>query len=308
MKIIKKLIKYTGIVVVTLLLLGVIVEASLSYFDKKSLTVPGTFKEVNGDNMHIFSIGEGEKTILLVPGLGTTSPYVDFQPIWSRLSKDHKVIVVERFGYGFSDVTKRERTLENIIDEMDQALSGETGPFTLVGHSFGGLISIGYAQAFPEKVENIIMLDSRVPESYEDLPKSANVMSSIGRMLNSTGINRLAQMEAVYELQGMNGFKEVPKEYWETDRKLFLRNTLNRNVRNEQKEIGASADYILNYNNSHYAIPTLFISTPGLFDRDKEDIYVKKLQRGEQVELDGGHHIHQYYPDEVSELIENFIK
>lgn len=56
----------------------VIVEAVLSYNDGKNLTAPGTFVELGGKNMHIYSIGEGEKTFVLIPGLGTTSPYVDF--------------------------------------------------------------------------------------------------------------------------------------------------------------------------------------------------------------------------------------
>jgi pimeloyl-ACP methyl ester carboxylesterase len=308
-KIFKKILKFVAVVIAGILILGSITEVAMSISDKKKLVAPGTFVKVGGGKMHLYSVGEGEKTIVLIPGLGTTSPFVDFQPLWSLLSQNNKVIVVERLGYGFSDITKTERTMENIISEMDEALGliGEKGPYSLVGHSLGGLISIAYAQAYPEKVENIIMLDSRVPEAYSDLPKGAHTAAFIGRMLKYTGINRLAKMEAIYELNGVNGYKEVPKELWDTDKRLYMRNSLNQSVRNELKSVGDYGRYSVK-NDSNYQVPTLFISTPGLMDRDKEAEYLAKLKKGELIELEGEHYIHQYFPREISQAIDSFIK
>jgi pimeloyl-ACP methyl ester carboxylesterase len=309
MKIFKKILKFVAVVIVGILVLGSITEVAMSISDNKKLVAPGTIVEVEGSKMHLYSVGEGEKTIVLIPGLGTHAPYVDFQPLWSLLSQNNKVIVVERFGYGFSDITKTDRTMENIISEMDQALGliGEEGPYSLVGHSLGGIISIAYAQAYPEKVENIIMLDARVPEAYNDLPKGTHVVAFIGRILKYTGIDRLAKMEAIYELTEVNGYKEVPKGLWDTDKRLYMRNPLNRNVRNELKHVGDYGRYSAK-DNSNYQVPTLFISTPGLMDKDKEAEYIAKLKKGELIVLDGGHYIHQYLPREVSQAIDYFIK
>ena len=68
--------------------------------------------------MNVYSVGNGDNTIVLMSGLGTTSPILDFQPLINELSKNNKVIVAESFGYGWSDLTDKERTVENIIKEL----------------------------------------------------------------------------------------------------------------------------------------------------------------------------------------------
>jgi len=310
MKILKKIAKVLGIIIACLIAFGFIIETTLSQLDKKNLNPSGNLIEVNGKNMHLYAVGNGENTIVLIPGHGTTSPYVDFQPLWSRLSKNHRVVVVERFGYGFSDITNRERSMENIIEEMHEALrlSGEKPPYTLVGHSLGGLISIAYSQAYGDEVSNIVMLDSLVPTAYLefDTGKGMQIQALIGRALNSIGLNRLANMEAVYEVSEMNGYKEVPKELWDTNRYLFLRNYLNKNVRNELQALSEYGNYVSNGNNN-YEIPTLFISRPNINFKDKQTEYIKKLKKSQLIELEGGHYLHQYFPNEIEEAIDNFI-
>ena len=39
-----------------------------------------------------------------------------------ELSPFYKVVVVEPFGYGLSDETEKERTTENIVNEIHEAL------------------------------------------------------------------------------------------------------------------------------------------------------------------------------------------
>lgn len=100
MKMFKKILKIIPIIIVGLIAIGFITETTLTRLDLKKLVPPGDIVEVYGKNMHMYSVREGENTIVLIPGHGTTSPYVDFQPLWSRLSHGNRVVVVERFGYG----------------------------------------------------------------------------------------------------------------------------------------------------------------------------------------------------------------
>ncbi|RKM55572.1 alpha/beta hydrolase [Butyrivibrio sp. X503] len=71
--------------------------------------VPGQMVEVDGHNMHVYSEGQGDHTIVFLSGWGTTSPYQDFLPMTKELSGENKVVIIEKFGYGYSDEVPGER-------------------------------------------------------------------------------------------------------------------------------------------------------------------------------------------------------
>ena len=83
--------------------------------------------------------------------------------------KDHKVVVVESFGYGWSDITEKERTVENIVEEIRTALKKANieGPYILMPHSISGIYSMYYANKYPKEVKAIIGNDPTFPKVWE---------------------------------------------------------------------------------------------------------------------------------------------
>jgi hypothetical protein len=116
----------------------------LSFYEKKKYLPLGQLVEVDGKEMHVFVKGSGEHTILLWSGLGTPAPVLDFEPLITELAMNHRVVVVENFGYGWSDLTDKKRTVENIVEETIAALtkSGIEGPYILMPHSISGIYSM----------------------------------------------------------------------------------------------------------------------------------------------------------------------
>lgn len=312
MKVRNKVIFIVGVC----LLLGYLIEFSIARLDINKYMAPGKLVEVNGSNMHVFGLGSGENTIILIPGLGTAAPYVDFEPIWSRLSDNNRVVVIERFGYGYSDIVKTIRNIETIILEMNEALekSGEKPPYTLVGHSLGGTISLAYAQAYPHEVANIVMLDAPVPKAYEQWERPFLPIESMIPILKSTGLVRVLTLNdsVMNAIRGQqNKFKEVEKDLWATDRSLLLRNVMNSNVQDELKLFHKNVNFV-NSKTYNYEIPTLFITTPTMYElipgaKGIQEEYMLIAKKSKLIELEGGHYIHQYYPSEISEAIINFI-
>ena len=77
---------------------------------KRNLLTPlGELVEVNGHNMSAYTEGDGDKTFVFMSGSGTCSPILDFKSLYSLLSNEYKIAVVEKFGYGFSDVVDKNR-------------------------------------------------------------------------------------------------------------------------------------------------------------------------------------------------------
>ena len=104
----------------------------------------GQFVEVDGHNMNIYTEGSGDKTLVFLSGFGTPSPILDFKPLYSRLSDKYRIVVIEKFGYGYSDEYEGDRSVDTIVDQNRLALEvlGIEGPYILVPHSAGGIEAI----------------------------------------------------------------------------------------------------------------------------------------------------------------------
>lgn len=132
----------------------------------------GQLIEVADGRMHVHVAGQGEKTVVLLPGMGVALPSADFGPLMRRLSETFKVACVEYFGTGFSSETKRPRTAANYAEEIRAALSGAglAPPYILMPHSISGVYAEYYAARYPEEVEALICLDGTSTASYEEMP------------------------------------------------------------------------------------------------------------------------------------------
>ena len=117
--------------------------------------------DVFDGQMHVYSMGSGEKTIVLLPGMGVALPSADFESLMRKLSERYTVVLVEYFGVGFSSETSRPRTSENYIEEIRSALThaGVNSPYVLMGHSISSVFSEYYAAKHPDEVEAVISLD-----------------------------------------------------------------------------------------------------------------------------------------------------
>ena len=122
--------------------------------------------EVNGKVMRAHVSGAGDKTIVMLSGWGVDSPIDDFFPLYTELSKEYKVVVLEYFGYSGSDTTNEERTNANIVKEVRTSLDklGIKPPYILMPHSMSGLYSLYYAVNYPAEVSAIIGLDMSLPQ------------------------------------------------------------------------------------------------------------------------------------------------
>lgn len=66
--------------------------------------------------------GEGLKTLVFMAGGGTCSPILDFKSLYSLLSYEYKIVVVEKFGYGFSYIVDKKIDIDTILDDTRSAL------------------------------------------------------------------------------------------------------------------------------------------------------------------------------------------
>ena len=225
-KILSILLKIFGaiVILITLFIATVFIVNVFSNKSEEGKIKPyGQSVAVDGKNMNVLIQGKGEETVVLLPGYGTPAPALDFKPLIDELSPFYKVVVIEPFGYGLSDVTEKERTTENIVSEIHEALQQlNITHYTLMGHSISGIYGLDYVNKYPNEVNAFVGIDSSVPtQGGNDAPFPTETY----KLLKKSGFYRLLMKLAPDQLIA----PDVDGETREQIRMLSLKNTFNPN-------------------------------------------------------------------------------
>ncbi len=153
------------------------------------------FALISEHKMHVFRTGNEDKPALVfMSGSATAAPMYDFKILYGKLLDDFRVIVIEKFGYGYSDLYGGPCDIDSVVSFQRQALEkvGEKGPFILAPHSMSGLEAVRWAQKYPNEITAIIGLDMAVPQTYlnwgdAELNKRIQTMKTM-RKLNDWGL------------------------------------------------------------------------------------------------------------------------
>jgi len=187
------MLKAIGVIVIAIALFLVIVfivNIVCNKFEQGKIDSYGQPVTVDRKDMNVFIQGEGEETIVLLPGYGTAAPALDFKPLIDELSPFYKVVVIEPFGYGLSDLTEKERSTENIVSEIHEALQQlHIERYILMGHSISGLYGLDYVNKYPDEVSAFVGLDSSVPTISEKKIDSSIIRTI--KLLKKSGLARL---------------------------------------------------------------------------------------------------------------------
>jgi pimeloyl-ACP methyl ester carboxylesterase len=149
---------------VALAVIGVIYQAFATEIYRRIYPPPGELVDVGGHSLHINCVGEGSPTVILESGSGATS--VDWANIQPEVADTTRVCAYDRAGTGWSEPGSGPGDPQQIAGELHTLLSnaGIDGPYVLVGHSFGGLYVLMYADLYPNEVEGMVLVDSSHPE------------------------------------------------------------------------------------------------------------------------------------------------
>ena len=262
------------------------------------------FVLIDEHKMHVFRKGDENKPkLVFMSGSGTVAPMYDFKILYEKLISDFRVIVIEKFGYGYSDLYDGPCDIDSVVSFQRQALEkiGEKGPFILLPHSMSGLEAIRWKQKYPDEVRAIIGLDMATPKTYmewgvEELDRRINLMKRI-RKINDLGLLFWYPLNK----RGLN--KDDIKE----QKLLWKRNAMNNCY-------VKAAEAVLDNANSVALLgkiegPTLmFVSdgkqvSPNWINNECE--FAEQVN-AEIVYLSCGHYIHYYESEKISRMIKEF--
>ena len=316
LKIFVKIILFGGGLVVLLLLSSFIYNKYQIRSEAKEYSPPGELVQINNNQMHVYSEGKGNRTLVFMAGHGTSCPTIDFKPLWMRMSEEYRIVVVEKAGYGWSETSSSSRDIDTMLEETRKALnlSGEDGPYILVPHSMSGLEAIYWAQKYPDEVEAIIGLDPAIPDIYlnssSELSKKSNLYFMY--LISRIGLSRFMDKIELENNFSILKSEELSKEDKEKFIAIFHKSSVTKNMLNEVNCIQENAKKV-NSNGVPVDTPMYFFISDAsdiMFSNWKEELskYVSNVKIGKFRSLDVGHYIHYEKSDIIAQEAKAFLQ
>ena len=303
----KRLLFLMGAVLV-LLLASFIYHRLALQREKASLNPMGQMVSVNGHDMSVFVKGNGPQTLVFLSGAGTASPILDFKDLYDGLSKQYKIVVVERAGYGYSEDTSKSRDVSEVLSETRQALAKAqvSGPYIILSHSMASLETLLWQEKYPSEIKAVIGLDWALPESYSQLRMYSQILR-MARLGSQLGLLRYIPSRLYVPNENLSS----------SDRRLYqriaYRQILSQAMLNESLSVKGNAKKVDAKIDSQ--IPTLLLVSNGegtSFSKEEWRNYAARFAKDQKnIELtfyDAPHYLYHYQTKEVVAKIEDFIK
>ena len=276
--------------------------------EKASLNPVGQMVSVNGHDMSVFVKGEGPQTLVFLSGAGTASPILDFKDLYDGLSKQYKIVVVERAGYGYSEDTSKSRDVSEVLSETRQALAKAhvSGPYIILSHSMASLETLLWQEKYPSEVKAIIGLDWALPESYSHLKMHPQILR-MARWGSQLGL--LRYLPSRLYVPNDNLSSSECRLY----QRIAYRQILSQAMLNESLSVKGNAKKVDAKINSQ--ISTLLLVSNGegtSFSKEEWRNYAARFAKDQKnIELtfyDAPHYLYHYQTKEVVAKIEDFIE
>ena len=263
----------------------------------------GELVTVNGHKIHVYRDGNADAPVVVfMSGHCTVSPVYDFKVLYEKLLADFRVIVIEKYGYGYSDICDSPCDIDTLVSIQRQALAdiGEAGPYILAPHSMSGIEAIRWKQKFPDEVSAIIGIDMATPLSFsvwtdKQIKQTVLVMKAL-RFLKLASV-----LSSVSKLS-------LTEDEYKQHKLLKKRNTFNICCINEAREVLNNARVV--GDDGNIQCPTLMFSSNG---EDQEKDWILNQEKfassmgAKLISYDCGHYIHHFKSDEMCKEIIEFV-
>lgn len=308
MKIIVKLVA-AGLAAAAGALTSVVVTDRVQEKKEKQEFEPyGQALETEYGRMTAITAGEKGPNIVILNGFGSPSPYLEFKPLMKELSRFARVTVLEMLGYGCSENTDYPRTVENITEELDAALSAlGISKCWLMPHSIAGIYSLAYVNKHPEKVEGILAIDPSHPEQIdyfdtEQANRISHVLKQLGLLRLSNGLVHGDGYGVDYEAEDLQLMK-----------KMYLWHTHDQVQDDEARHIrdNMNACRELKFPKELPVLMMLASENVKNFDDWWKPLHEKQLAEtkyGQLIVLEGTHFLHLTQSAQIAETSRKYIR
>ncbi len=250
-----------------------------------------SYATVNGIKIHYQELNtEGSSTIVMIHGLLMGSLAMWYFTSARKLAEKHHIFMYDLRGHGKTERAVSGYDLDTMTSDLEMLLSARNiQKVSLVGYSFGALISMKFALRYPESIDKLCLIEAPLPPSR--ISEIRNFMKQDLMDMKKALPERMQQYIGKRKRQALKLLSDL---------RFFARkSTL---VEDLQKEPDLDDAALKNIN-----VPTLIIY-------GKDSICINGCERlstlwphADVRMLDGGHDIPISRTDEMNELLYSFF-
>lgn len=172
---------------------------------------------VDGRRVYVEDRGAGEPVILL-HGFGGSS--YSWRHVGEELASEFRVVAIDLAGFGFSERPRSKGDYTRYAQgELVLAVAAKLGleDFHVVGHSYGGSVSVALALRAPERIRSLVLVDSAAPEYPQARRSPMAALRPLTTLFVRTKSLRRANVEKSLEDNAADPStvsEEMIDEYW----------------------------------------------------------------------------------------------
>jgi proline iminopeptidase len=182
--------------------------------------------------LYVQEFGVGQPLIVLAGGPGLDAVYM--KAIWENLSNKYRCIVLDQRGTGKSKLESIDSAkvgLSNYVNDIEALRKYlKLDQLTLMGHSWGGMLSMEYAARHPKQVKKLILLGPGGPTGKFFRYYGDNLMMR----LQDEDIKEMTQLDSLKK-SGLKGY--WPGYFYDRKRALDTKSVTDFERLHEHPEI-----------------------------------------------------------------------
>lgn len=269
------------------------------------------YAHINGQLLHYIDEGKGE-TILFVHG--TPSWSFEFRNVITRLKAGFRCVAIDHIGFGLSSKPERyDYSTQNHSKTLEQfVITQQLDDITLVVHDFGGPIGFNFAINRPEKIKNLIVLNSWLWSSKHD-PDFIKLSKLLASQLLPF-LYRYLNFSPRFILPNSFGKHKLPKQLLQQYTNPFANKSQRNGVLAFAKSLLNDQDWFEDLWNKREVLadkPVLLIwgmKDPVIKPNNLEK-FITGFPLAKTIKLQtSGHFPHEEQPEEMAKAILNFLR
>ena len=123
--------------------------------------------DIGGFKLYFQIMGDGSPPVVICAGLGDSSK--SWTKIQQQVAEFTQSISYDRAGLGQSEPSPKPRNDIHVAQELHVLLknAGIQPPYVLLGHSFGGMHILTFADLFPDEIAGLVLVDPKDGTTFD---------------------------------------------------------------------------------------------------------------------------------------------